>query len=112
MYPHATSHFCDVCVCVSLFINIDNTNELAIVIDQCYFNCNYKHFRCLLNVNLLHIATNDHLYAAVAEVQNGKKNRETAKKYSIPYTTLNDKVNGRVPISRQKSGHLLTYSES
>ena len=48
--------------------------------------------------------TNDHLYAAVAEVQNGKINRETAKKYSIPYTTLNDKVNGRVPISRQKSG--------
>ena len=48
--------------------------------------------------------TNDDLYAAVAEVQNGKKNRETAKKYSIPYTTLDDKVNGRVPISLQKSG--------
>ena len=48
--------------------------------------------------------TNDHLHAAVAEVKNGKKIRATAKKYNIPYTTLNDKVNGRVPISRQKSG--------
>ena len=27
-----------------------------------------------------------------------------AGKYGIPYTTLNDKINGRVPIARQQSG--------
>ena len=45
------------------------------------------------------------LLAAIAEVKNNRQSiRATSVKYGIPYTTLNDKVFGRVPLKISKPG--------
>ena len=48
--------------------------------------------------------SNEDLVAACAEIRNGKSYRATSKKYNIPYTTLNDRVSGRVALRKQLPG--------
>ena len=48
--------------------------------------------------------SDDDLIAAVAEIKNGNSYRSVSKKYNIPYTTLNDRVSGKVLLKKQQPG--------
>lgn len=46
----------------------------------------------------------DSLLAALADIKNGMSYREASKKYDIPKSTLNDKINDRVPLVVDRPG--------